>query len=182
MFTNPFVVSEICLSLNGDFKNLYPELERFANAVLEAQGSVDVICAQLPAVLRAIADQQVIFHGVSNWGEVVGNEEDAERALSLAYQEEAGRYAQSQQAGTEDIPSDWCVITLSFCYESSTPITAIENEICSVEAVLSAFRQLAAIAEQGGLRAFNLHWSPAELGDNLTEDQVIQLYPDLAVI
>ncbi len=182
MFTKQFVVSEICISLNGDFRHLYPELEQFATTVLEAQGNMDVMSAQLPALLRAIADHQIIFHGVSNWGEVVGNEEDAERTLSLTFQDEAGRYAQSQQTGTEDIPSDWCVITLSFCYESSTPSAAIETKIRSIESVLSAFQQLSAISEQGSLRAFNLHWSPAGLGDNLTEDQVIELYPDLAAI
>lgn len=179
-----YVTAEISISFLGDTSALYPFLHNFADQVIDNDGDMAIIAQQLPLLCHALLDHSMLFHGVSNCGDVWNSEESASAALSKLYEEESAKYAVIDQVPETQVKSDWLVVSLSFCYERGrTPAEAIECEIKSVEGTVDAFKQLSSISSTtDSLRAFNLHWSPSTVDDNLSDDQIIEYYPNLITL
>ena len=58
-------------------------------------------------------------------------------------------------------------------------VRALETDLASIEAMQDGLKALINLHYQGKLRAIQVHFSPARLGDELTDDQVLQNFPEL---
>lgn len=171
-----FTTATLAIAFFGDTSALFTAFDRFAE---QMEGDEEV-ANHVPSLCHALLDCSPLMHSVSNAGNVWRTEGEALAEMNAAYEDAASRYAEVEQASEEQFKSNWLVVTLNFCYERLRSFDAIECSINTLEGVEEALKELALLClEDGCLRAFDLHWSPATPQDNLTDDQVIEYYPEL---
>ncbi|MGB7414700.1 MAG: DUF1517 domain-containing protein [Thermosynechococcaceae cyanobacterium] len=178
-----YTTSEICISFFGDTAPLYPIFNQVAAQIEASEGDMSTTAKLVPVICHALIDSSISMHGVSNSGQVWNSEADAGSAMAQMYEDESSLYAGIEQSNQIEAKTDWMVVTLSFCFERQGHFDAIETSITTVEDVVDALKQLSALsAQEDCLRAFNLHWSPATEEENITDDQMIQYYPNLRTL
>ncbi len=69
------------------------------------------------------------------------------------------------------------VIMLTIAFEGEVP--DIETNLANMEAMEDGLKALINLHYQRQLRAVQFHFSPARLGDELTDDQVLLNFPEL---
>lgn len=67
------------------------------------------------------------------------------------------------------------MITVAF--EGEVP--ELETDLSQISALKAGLKALINLHYQRSLRAIQVHWSPAKLGDELTDDQILEYYPEL---
>jgi uncharacterized membrane protein len=66
---------------------------------------------------------------------------------------------------------------LTVAYEGEVP--DLETDLSNIPALKDALKALINLHYKEKLRAIQVHFSPAQLGDELTNDQLMQYYPEL---
>jgi len=69
------------------------------------------------------------------------------------------------------------VVMLTVAYEGEVP--DLETDLSEVEALGAALNALINLHYQEKLRAIQIHFSPAQLGDRLTDEQLLEYFPEL---
>jgi len=68
-------------------------------------------------------------------------------------------------------------VMLTVAYEGEVP--ALETDLADISALKVGLKALINLHYQQRLRAVQVHFSPAQLGDELTNDQVLVNFPEL---
>ena len=58
-------------------------------------------------------------------------------------------------------------------------ITELETDLANIPALKAAFKAVINLHYKHKLRAIQVHFSPAQLGDELSSDQLLEYYPEL---
>jgi uncharacterized membrane protein len=58
-------------------------------------------------------------------------------------------------------------------------VPQLETDLANIAALKAGLKALINLHYQGTLRAIQVHFSPAQLGDELTSDQLLQHFPEL---
>jgi uncharacterized membrane protein len=66
---------------------------------------------------------------------------------------------------------------ISVAFEGEVP--ELENNLADISALKAGLKALINLHYQEKLRAIQVHFSPAQLGDDLTDDQLLQYFPEL---
>ncbi|MBD2483730.1 DUF1517 domain-containing protein [Planktothrix sp. FACHB-1365] len=181
-----FVVSRLFLHLGGDeVAPLLGVLNQAARNVIDADGDLEATGEALVQVCQSLLQYDTYWQSGSNEGDVVWNEGEAADYFNELFTDSGQRYLSEpdlSQPMYENQPLSLpithnLVVMITIVSEGEVP--DLETDLASVEAMNRGLKALINLHYQGRLRGISIHFSPARLGDELTNDQLLQNFPEL---
>ena len=180
-----FVVSRIFIHLAGsEIAPLLGVLNQAAREGIEADGDLEVLGEGLVAVCQNLLQMSAYWQSAANEGDVLWDEGEAGDYVNELFTDSAQRYL--SQIDTEDT-SDRdplslpvtrnLVVILTVAFEGESP--DLENNLADAEALEYGLKALINLHYQEKLRAIQIHFSPAKLGDELNGEQLLLNFPEL---
>ncbi|AUC61113.1 hypothetical protein AA637_08050 [Cyanobacterium sp. HL-69] len=181
-----FVVSRIFIHLQGEeIAPLLGVLNENARNAVDADGDLEVMGECLVNVCQSLLQYQNYWNSASNEGDVVWNEGEAGDYVEELFTDSANRYLAQPDINPmvgENEPlslpiTDNLLVMITVAFEGESP--EIETDLAEYEALSEGLKALISLNYKGGYRAIALHFSPARLGEILTEEQTILNFPEL---
>ena len=181
-----FVVSRILIHLAGsDVAPMLGVLNRVAREAIEADGDLEVLGEGLVSVAQSLLDMSEYWQSAGNEGDVFWDEGEAGDYVSELFTDSAQRYLsgiETEVSPDDDEPLSLpptrnLVIMLTVAFEGESP--DLENNLADIEALEYGLKALINLHYQEKLRAIQIHFSPAKLGDELDDEQLIANFPEL---
>ncbi|NJM67818.1 MAG: DUF1517 domain-containing protein [Acaryochloris sp. RU_4_1] len=180
-----FVVCRIFVHLAGkEVAPLFGVLNGAARQATQAEGDIQTFGAGLTEICQSLLQYDLYWQSAANEGDRFWDEGEAGDYIEQLFTDSAQRY----RSGTEMVEADENVLAipvtqnllvmLSVAYEGETP--ELEANLSDRDALKIALKALINLHYQDRLRAVQIHFSPAQLGDELTDDQLILHFPELA--
>ena len=180
-----FVVSRIFIHLAGsEIAPLLGVLNRVAREGIEADGDLEVLGEGLVTVCQNLLQMSAYWQSAANEGDVLWSEGEAGDYVNELFTDSAQRYL--SQIETEDTSDREplslpvtrnLVVILTVAFEGESP--DLENNLADAEALEYGLKALINLHYQEKLRAIQIHFSPAKLGDELNGEQLLLNFPEL---
>ena len=176
------MVCRIFLHLAGDpVAPLLGVLNQAGREAIAADGDLTVLGEQLVQVCESLLQYEAFWRSAANEGDVTWDEGDAGDYASELFTDSAARYGSGEGAIAADpltIPAPQnIVVMITVAFEGESP--ELETDLADAEALKAALKTIIELHYRGALRAIQIHFSPAQLGDQLTADQLIENYSEL---
>ena len=179
-----FVVCRIFLHLAGkEVAPLLGVLNSVARQTTEAEGDIQTFGAGLTEICQSLLQYDLYWQSAANEGDTFWDEGEAGDYIEQLFTDSAQRY----HSGTEMVEADENVLAipvtqnllvmLNVAYEGASP--ELEISLSDRDVLKLALKALINLHYQDRLRAVQIHFSPAQLSDELTGDQLILYYPEL---
>ena len=179
-----FVVSRIFVHLSGrDVAPLLGLLNRSAREVVESEGDMQVLGEQLARTCESLLEYETFWQSAANEGDVIWDEGEAGDYINELFTDSAGRYGSAVDLASDSgegfaIPmTQNVVVMLAVAFEGE--VAELETNLADISALRAGLKALINLSYRGTLRAIQIHFSPAQLGDELTTDQLIERFPEL---
>ncbi|VEP15548.1 conserved hypothetical protein [Hyella patelloides LEGE 07179] len=181
-----YVVCRLFIHLSGqEVAPLLGVLNQVARDAMDADGEMSDLGEGLVSVCQNLLQMNTSWQSAANEGDVFWDEGEAGDYVEELFTDSAQRYLSEpnlSQTLTEEeslsIPiTDNLVVMLGVAYEGE--VLDLEANLADVEALEYALKALINLHYQEQLRAIQIHFSPAQLGDLLTEDQLLANFPEL---
>ncbi|MEA5581929.1 DUF1517 domain-containing protein [Nodularia harveyana UHCC-0300] len=180
-----YVVCRLFLHLSGsDVAPLLGVLNTTAREAIASDGDLHDLGEGLVEISETLLRYDEAWLSAANEGEVFWDEGEAGDYVNELFSDSGERYGAdldiSNGAGDEafSIPVTRNVIVmLTVAYEGEVP--DLETDLSNIPALKDALKALINLHYKQKLRAIQIHFSPAKLGDELTNDQLLQYYPEL---
>jgi hypothetical protein len=180
-----FVVCRLFLHLAGDkIAPLLGLLNLLAQRAVDNKGDLDTVGEDLVELCQTLLQYDVYWHSAANEGDVFWSEEDAADSLDEQFFDSAQRYGNSEDAPESLDPGELAipitqniVVILTLAYEGESP--ELETDLSDISALRKALKAIAQLHFRGQLRAMQVHFAPAQLGDQLTDQQLLMNFPEL---
>lgn len=176
-----FVVTRIFIHLRGN--GVAPLLGTLNQAI---RAEEDAMGTGLVDACQAILDFDRYWYAAANEGEVFRDEGSAGAHLQELHTE-ADNYFASDLLQTTAPPAEAdpltlpvtsnviAIVTLAYTGEA----TALETGLDEADRLTDALKAAIDLHYQGRLRGVQIHFMPARLGDELTEDRILEYFPEL---
>ena len=181
-----FVVARIFIHLAGEeIAPMLGVLNRVAREAIDADGDLEVLGEGLVSVCQNLLQMTEYWQSAANEGDVVWNEGEAGDYVNELFTDSAQRYMSQIDIG-QDADSDEplslpitrnLVIMLTVAFEGES--ADLENNLADIEALGYGLKALINLHYQEKLRAIQIHFSPAKLGDELNGEQLLLNFPEL---
>jgi hypothetical protein len=179
-----FAVCRIFVHLAGnEVAPLLGVLNQAAREAMEADGDLEVLAAGLEEICQSLLQYDLYWKSASNEGDVFWDEGEAGDFVNELFTDSAQRYgAVFEQEPSPDQPfslpvTQNLVVMLTVAYEGELP--ALETDLADISALKAGLKALINLRGSDQLRAIQVHYSPAQLGDVLTSEQLILNFPEL---
>ncbi len=181
-----FVVSRIFIHLAGsDIAPMLGTLNRVAREAIETDGDLEVLGEGLVAVCQNLLQMSSNWQSAGNEGDVIWDEGEAGDYVNELFTDSAQRYLSeidTNEETNDDEPLSLpvtrnLVIMLTVAFEGESP--DLENNLADMEALEYGLKALINLHYQEKLRAIQIHFSPAKLGDELDGEQLLLNFPEL---
>lgn len=181
-----FVVCRLFLHLAGnEVAPLLGVLNRSAQQAVESEGDLQVLGEGLVEICQALLQYETYWRSATNEGDVFWDEGEAADYVDELFTDSAQRYQSGSELETSADPADLLslpvtqnlVVMLTIAYEGEVP--DLETDLASVSALKAGLKALINLHYQERLRAIQVHFSPAQLGDELTSEQLLLNFPEL---
>lgn len=176
-------VCRILIHLAGaDVAPLLGVLNQTAREAIDAEGDLPLLAEGLGQICQGLLDYDLYWRSAANEGDVFWNEADAGDYVAELFTDSAQRYGVEipTEPNDEDLLSlpvtQNLVVILTLAYEGE--ITALETDLADLSALRTGLKAIISL-NPDRVRAVQLHFSPAELGDLLTTEQLIMNFPEL---
>lgn len=182
-----FVVCRIFIHLAGDeVAPLLGVLNQAGRDAVESEGDLQVLGEGLVEICQALLQYQTYWRSAANEGDVVWDEGEAGDYVNELFTDSAQRYMSAPEL-EDDTDTSTDPLSLPVTQNVVVMITiAAEGEVPDLETDLSNLRSLEAglkaiinLHYQERLRAIQVHFSPARLGDELESDHLLEFFPEL---
>lgn len=179
-----FVVCRIFVHLAGqEVAPLLGVLNQATREALESEGEMHVLGEQLVRVCETLLEYETFWQSAANEGDALWDEGEAGDYVSELFTDSARRYGSATDSVSS--PSDEfavpvtqnVVVIITAAFEGEVP--ELETDLADIGALKAGLKALIDLHYRGTLRAIQIHFSPAQLGDELTSDQLIENYPEL---
>ena len=181
-----FVVARIFIHLSGEeITPMLGELNRIAREAIDADGDLENLGSGLVSICQNLLQMNTYWQSASNEGDVVWDEGEAGDYINELFTDSAQRYL-SESALNQDVADEALlslpatrnlVVMLTVAFEGESP--DLENNLADMEALEYGLKALINLHYQEKLRAIQIHFSPAKLGDELDSEQLLLNFPEL---
>lgn len=183
-----FVVCRFFLHLAGrEVAPLLGVLNQAGQRAIAAEGDLDVIGEELVTICDHLLEYEPYWQSAANEGDVFWDEGEAGDYVTELFTDSAQRYgsgAELLDSETDDAESPLIlpitqnlVVMITVAYEGEVP--TLETDLTSASALRMGLKSVINLHHNEKLRAIQVHFSPAQLGDELTYDELLQHYPEL---
>ncbi|AFY31551.1 DUF1517 domain-containing protein [Calothrix sp. PCC 7507] len=181
-----YVVFRLFLHLGGDeVAPILGVLNSAGRAAIAADGDLEILGEELVQISQTLLQYDEYWLSAANEGDVFWDEGEAGDYVNDLFTDSAQRYAAdidvSSPLGANEplsIPvTRNIVVMITVAYEGEVP--DLETDLANIQALKEAFKALINLHYKHKLKAIQVHFSPAQLGDELTNDQLLQYYPEL---
>ena len=181
-----YVVSRLMLHLSGsDVAPILGVLNSNGRTAIDAEGDIPVLGEVLVEICQTLLQYDEYWRSASNEGEFFWKEGEAGDYVNELFTDSAERYL-SEPDFTSDVDTEEplslpatrnVVVMITVAYEGEEP--DLETDLSNIEALKYGLKALINLNYKEKYRAIQVHFSPARLGDELTNDQLLQYYPEL---
>lgn len=181
-----YVVCRLFIHLSGEeVAPLLGVLNQAAIEATESEGDLQVLGEGLVNICQKLLDLPIYWRSAANEGDVFWKEEEAGDYVTELFTDSAQRYGSGAEFGEpvgENEPLTLpitrnLVVMITVAFEGENP--DLESNLADLEALEYGLKALMNLHYQGLLRAIQVHFAPAKLGDELTNDQLLLNYPEL---
>lgn len=183
-----FVVCRIFIHLAGEeVAPLLGVLNQAARQVIAADGDLEVSGEELVNICQQLLQYDTYWRSAANEGDIFWNEGEAGDYVNELFTDSGSRYLSAPTFSDTDTDkandtlylnvAKNLVIMLTIACEGEVP--ELETNLADITALKDGLKALINLHHNEKLRAIQVHFSPARLGDNLTEDQLLQYFPEL---
>lgn len=181
-----YVVCRLFVHLAGsEVAPILGVLNSTARDAIEAEGDLQQLGEGLVEICETLLRYDQAWLSAANEGEVFWNEGEAADYVNELFSDSAQRYgADLDISSTADVGQSFSIpvtrnviVMLTVAYEGEVP--NLEADLSNIPALKDGLKALINLHYQEKLRAIQVHFSPAQLGDELTNDQLLQYYPEL---
>ncbi|WP_107667045.1 DUF1517 domain-containing protein [Cyanothece sp. BG0011] len=180
-----FVVCRIFVHLAGDdIAPLLGVLNSAAREAVEAEGDLEVIGEGLVQICQNLLQMSLYWQSAGNEGDFFWQEGEAGDYFTELFTDSAQRYLSEVPLSQEDensplsfpvTPNLVVMITVAFTGEEPD----LETNLADREALEYGLKALINLHYQNRLEAIQIHYSPAQFGDQLTNDQLLLNFSEL---
>lgn len=184
---NRFVVSRIFIHLAGDeVAPLLGVLNQAAQDALESEGDLGVLGEGLANICQKLLEMSIYWRSAANEGDVFWKEEEAGDYITELFTDSAQRYLSEPESDSfsseENTPLSLpmtrnVVVMIIVAFKGEAP--ELETSLDDCLALEKGLKALINLNYQGVLEAIQVHFSPARLGDELTNDQLLLNFSEL---
>lgn len=181
-----YVVFRLFLHLSGsEVAPILGVLNRAGREAMDSDGDLQVLGEELVEIVQTLLQYDEYWLSASNEGDVFWSEGEAGDYVNELFTDSAQRYL-SEPDYDSDSPANEplsipvtrnVVVMITLAYEGEVP--DLETDLSNIQALKEGFKALINLHYNHKLRAIQVHFSPAQLGDELTNDQLLQYYPEL---
>ncbi|MGB6300360.1 MAG: DUF1517 domain-containing protein [Rivularia sp. (in: cyanobacteria)] len=180
-----YVVCRIMLHLSGsEVAPILGVLNRSASEAIDADGDMEVMGEELVSICENLLDYDESWMSSANEGDVFWKEEDAGDYFQELFTDSGERYLSEAPSNYSDSDESFSVpvtrnvvVMITVAYEGEVP--QLEDDLSNIAALKEALKALIDLHYKKRLRAIQVHFSPAQLGDELTNDQLLQHFTEL---
>jgi len=181
-----FVVCRLFLHLAGDeVAPLLGVLNRAARQAMDSDGDLEVLGLGLVEICQSLLQYDTYWLSAANEGEVFWDEGEAGDYCNELFTDSAQRYLSEPDLSpptSKDEPlslpiTQNLVVMITAAFEGEVP--ELETNLADINALKAGLKALINLHYQERLRAIQVHFSPAQLGDELTYDQLLQYFTEL---
>jgi hypothetical protein len=181
-----YAVCRIFIHLAGqEVAPLLGILNRTGRAAMESDGDFEVLGEGLVEICQNLLQMSLYWQSAGNEGEIFWDEGEAGDYVNELFTDSAQRYL-SEIDYSQPLPEDEplflpvttnlvVMIVVAYTGESSD----LETNLADREALTDGLKALINLYYQEKLQAIQFHFSPAKLGDELTEEQLLLNFPEL---
>lgn len=186
MGRNRYVVCRMMLHLRGsEVAPILGVLNRGAREAIDVDGDLEVLGEGLVEICQTLLQYDEYWLSVANEGDVFWSEGEAGDFVNELFTDSAQRYLSepdyTSASGLNDplsLPvTRNVVVMITLAYEGEVP--ELETDLSNIQALKEGLKALINLHYKHKLVAIQVHFSPARLGDELTNDQLLQYYPEL---
>ena len=180
-----YVVCRLFLHLYGqEIAPLIGILNRTGREAIDSEGDLEVMGEGLVEICQNLLQMNLYWFSVANEGDIFWSEGEAGDYVNELFTDSAARYLSesvSSQVGEKEpltLPvTDNLVVMITIAFEGES--AALETSLADREALEDGLKSIINLHYQGRLRAIQVHFSPAQLGDELTNEQLLLNFPEL---
>lgn len=182
-----FAVCRLFLHLAGqEVAPLLGVFNRSARQAIDADGDLEALGEGLVEICQSLLQYDEYWLSAANEGDVFWDEGAAGDYFNELFTDSAQRYLSepdltAPSSGFDEplsIPvTRNVVVMITVAFEGEVP--ELETNLADISALKAGLKALINLQYQERLRAIQVHFSPAQLGDELTADQLLQYFPEL---
>ncbi|MTJ48625.1 DUF1517 domain-containing protein [Dolichospermum sp. UHCC 0259] len=180
-----YIVCRLFLHLQGDeVAPILGVLNSAARTAINADGDMDILGEELVQLCQTFLQYDEYWFSAANEGDVFWNEGEAGDYVNELFTDSAQRYGANLDLNSTSsnqplsLPVTRNIIVM-IIVGSEGEIPELETDLANISALKAAFKALINLHYKHKLRAIQVHFSPAQLGDELSSDQLLEYYPEL---
>ena len=181
-----YVVCRLFIHLAGEeVAPLLGILNRAAREAVESDGDLEVLGEGLVEICQNLLQYDTYWQSAANEGDVFWNEGEAGDYVNELFTDSAERYL-SEPDYSEPVRRDEPLslpitrnLVVMITVASTGEVPELETDLANLEALKAGLKALINLHYQQRLQAIQVHFSPAQFGDELTNDQLIVNFTEL---
>ena len=181
-----FVVCRIFIHLGGEeIAPLLGVLNRVAREAVDTEGDLEVMGEGLVEICQQLLQMSTYWQSAANEGDVFWDEGEAGDYVNELFTDSAQRYL-SQPDLSQPLAEDELLslpvtrnLVVIIAVAAEGEVADLETNLADMEALEYGLKALINLHYQEKLRAIQVHFSPAKLGDELNDEQLLANFPEL---
>jgi uncharacterized membrane protein len=180
-----YIVCRLFLHLNGEeVAPILGVLNSSARTAINADGDLDILGEELVQLCQTFLQYDEYWFAAANEGDVFWNQGEAGDYVNELFTDSAQRYGANLDfnSTSSNQPLSLPVtrnIVVMITVAAEGEITELETDLANIPALKAAFKAVINLHYKHKLRAIQVQFSPAQLGDELSSDQLLEYYPEL---